>query len=98
MLPKVEFDGAPFGDVVQFHRDVGRVHIRVEWDVLRQIGVDDRTLVNVALENVTFEQALGAVLRSADKQERIAMCIGKDRITITLGEQETRQTGKGAYP
>lgn len=61
-LPKLEFNGISFSDVVQFLRDVSSTNIYVKWPALQTAGIDKNTAVNIMLTNVSFEKALKTVL------------------------------------
>jgi len=52
VLPRIDFAGTGFGDVIQFVRDASNVSMHPRWDALRAAKVDDKTPVTMHLRNV----------------------------------------------
>jgi hypothetical protein len=62
VLPEVSFNGAAFGDVLDFFRDVSGANIVADWKGLESAGVDRKTLISYKAKNVRFRAALREIL------------------------------------
>jgi beta-lactamase regulating signal transducer with metallopeptidase domain len=63
-LPEVRFDGVPFGNVIDFIRDVSGLDFLVEWRALEEIGVERSTPVTINVRNVRVDAAMSLIFRS----------------------------------
>jgi beta-lactamase regulating signal transducer with metallopeptidase domain len=63
--PEINFTGSPFGDTIDFLRDVTDLNFFVNWRALEAAGLDRNAPVTVRLKNVPFDQALRYILRDA---------------------------------
>src|SRR5205814_2462374 len=61
-LPEVNFNQVPFGDVIDFLRDITTANIFVNWRALEAAGVDKNAPVTARLRNVRFSKALSLIL------------------------------------
>lgn len=88
-IPELRFDGVPFGDVIDFLRDVTGANIFVEWKALETAGVDRTTPVTVSrLTNIRFQKALETVLREVSAgTSPLEYNIEEGVITISTREQ-----------
>lgn len=88
-IPELRFDGVPFGDVIDFLRDVTGANIFVEWKALETAGVDRTTPVTVSrLTNIRFQKALETVLREVSAGTTpLEYNIEEGIITISTREQ-----------
>ncbi len=96
-LPRVEFPGIGFGDVIQFFRDVSKLNIHVKWVALRAANIDERTPVNVKLTNVTLENALRTVLDDVGGVNPLAMEIDAGVMVISTRDDPGRSRVARVY-
>ena len=92
ILPKVQFPGIGFGDVIQFFRDVSNLNIHPKWEALRAANIDEKTQVNVMLTNVSIESALRTVLDDVGGVNPLQFIIDDGIITISTKDDLSRQT------
>ena len=98
VLPKLEFSGIPFGDVIQFVRDVSTANIHVKWEALRTANVDKNTAVNVKLAQVSVEKALKTILEDVGGQAgQLAFVVDEGVITISTQDDLSRKTVTRVY-
>ena len=90
VLPKLEFSGIPFGDVVQFLRDVSNINIHVKWEALRAANIDKYTAVNVKLTQVTVEKALRTALDGVGGVNPLGFVVDEGVITISTKDDLSR--------
>lgn len=64
IVPTIDFNAVPLGEVVGFLRTRGQLTIVVNWDALAGSDVDQDTRVTAQLRNVTLKMALRTVIRS----------------------------------
>ncbi len=97
IVPKMQFDGMAFEDVVQFLRKTGKVNIYVKWDALEQAGVTKNTKVSVDLTNVTFAKALRVILEKVGGVTPMGYLIDEGVVTISTGDDLSRYTFTRVY-
>ena len=61
-IPELKFENVPFGDVMEFLRDVSSVNIVVNYKALEAAGIDRNAAVSMRLKDVPFSQALRVML------------------------------------
>lgn len=96
-LPKLEFNGITFNDVVQFLRDVSSTNIYVKWGALTAVGIDKNTPVNVKLQNVTFEKALKTILEDVGGVNPLGYIIDEGVIKISTRDDLAKETSTKVY-
>ena len=94
VMPKVEFSGMAFADVVQFLHDASCCNIYVNWPALASAGIDERSPVNVSLGNVTLGKVLEYVLRDVGGVTPLAAVLDEGIIRITT--MDDAQAGRGS--
>ncbi|MCK4626771.1 MAG: STN domain-containing protein [Phycisphaerae bacterium] len=97
IVPKVQFSGTPFKDVVQSLRKTGKVSIHVKWCALEIIGVKRTSTVSVDLTNVTFAKALQIILDNVSGVTPMGYLIDKGVITISHCDDLSRYTVTRIY-
>ncbi len=98
VLPKLEFSGIRFEDVVQFLRDVGNVNIYVKWPALQTSAIDRAASVNVKLRNVSFEKALKTILDDVGgSTTELRYVLDEGVITISTREDLAQRTVTRVY-
>ncbi len=97
VLPKLEFPGIGFGDVIQFFRDVSNLNIHPKWEALKAANIDERTPVNVKLTNVTLEKALRTVLDDVGGVNPLDYIVDEGVITISTKDDLSRQAITRVY-
>ncbi len=97
VVPKIEFPGIGFGDVIQYFRDVARLNVHPKWEALRAANIDERTPVNVKLTNVTLEKALRTVLDDVGGVNPLDYIVDEGVITISTKDDLSRQTITRVY-
>ncbi len=92
VLPEIEFDEVPFGQAIQFLRELKKVNINVEWRALEAVDVDQETPVNLdPLTNVPLGMVLKMVLRSvADERDQLGFYVEGNVVVITLADHLPR--------
>ncbi len=99
VLPRLQFPGIGFGDVIQFFRDVSNLNIHVNWEAVRVGGRDERMMVNVMLTNISLKRALRAVLDDVGGAEPLDYVVEDGVISISTRSdlarrrQAARQSG-----
>ena len=91
-LPKLEFVGIAFEDVVQFLRDVSNTNIYVNWGALTAVGIDRKTPVNIKLTDVTFEKALRTILDDVGGVNPLGYVLDEGVITISTKDDLAKKT------
>lgn len=61
-VPEINFDGAPFSDVIDFLRDQTSQNILVDWRAMEAAGVDRNAPVSARMRNVSAGKALRIIL------------------------------------
>jgi general secretion pathway protein D len=98
VLPKLEFSGISFNDVVQFLRDVSSTNIYVKWPALQAAGIDKNTAVNIRLQDVSFEKALKTVLEDVGgATNNLDYIIDEGVIKISTREDLDKETVTKVY-
>ncbi len=96
-LPRLDFSGIAFGDVVQFLREVSNVSIHVKWNALEAVGVNQSTKVNVHLTNVTLSKAIRTILEDVGGATPLAFVVDEGVITISTMDDLSRQAVTRVY-
>ena len=98
-LPELKFDGVPFGDVVDFLRDISGANIDVGWRGLEAAGFDRNAPVSMRVRDVTFERALRQICRqmSGGGQTPLGFTVDGDMIVISTIDDLTRCARARAY-
>ncbi len=96
-LPRLDFSGIAFGDVVQFLREVSDVSIHVKWSALETIGVDKTTKVSVNLTNVTLEKTIQVILDDVGGVNPLGFVLDEGVITITTVDDLSSRTVTRVY-
>lgn len=81
-LPEVTFDQVAIGDVLDFLRDVTAAKFEVEWDALKEVGVDRTRPISVRARDVTLAQALRLILDDAWAEKAIGFTVKDGVIKI----------------
>ena len=97
VLPKVQFAGIGFGDVIQFFRDATKLNIHPKWEALRAANIDQKTPVNVTLTDVTVGKALRTVLDDVGGVVALDYVIDEGVLTISTKDDLSRQTVTVVY-
>ncbi|KKL87041.1 hypothetical protein LCGC14_1938690, partial [marine sediment metagenome] len=97
VLPKLDFGGIAFGDVIQFVRDVSNVNIHVKWEALRQVNIDQKTQVNVKLVQVSVEKALRTILDDVGGVNPLGYVVDEGVISVSTKDDLSRQTVTRVY-
>ncbi|KKL51489.1 hypothetical protein LCGC14_2294960 [marine sediment metagenome] len=92
VLPKLDFGGIAFGDVIQFIRDVGHLNLHVKWEALRQVNIDQKTQVNVKLVQVSVAKALRVILDDVGGVNPLDYVVQEGVITISTADDLSRFT------
>ncbi len=85
-LPKLEFTGIAFKDVVQFLREVSNTNISVKRKVLKAAGVKMDTPITIELRDVTFGKAIRVILDDAGGATPLDFVVDDNVITISTRE------------
>jgi hypothetical protein len=84
VLPEVSFNGAAFGDVLDFFRDVSGANVVADWKGLESAGVDRKTLISYKAKNVRFRSALREILVLAgDAKHPVAYAAGSGVLLVS---------------
>ena len=102
VLPKLDFDAVPFELVIQFLREVSGISIYVNWRALQVAYGDKATEVDLHETDVTFGQALQAILADVSGKNigtpaEIDFTIDKGVIHITTVEAMSHRTYTRVY-
>ena len=77
------FQDMELSQAIQFIRDVVGAGTIVDWRALAQLGVKSKTIVNLHLQNVTFDTALKLILIDVAGPGKLAYKIDSGKIRIT---------------
>ena len=100
-MPKLDFAGIAFKDVLQFFREVSNTNISVRRRVLKAAGVKMDTPINIHLRNVTFGKAIRVVLDDASGAVPLDFVVDDNVITISTREDIIKgriMTAEAAFP
>ena len=97
MLPEIKFDNVAFKDVVDFLRDITGANIFVNWNQIKAAGVDDNAPISARLRNVKFSKILSTVLSEVSATAKLSYSIDEGVITISTGEELSKQTLTKVY-
>lgn len=97
VVPEVQFDEVPFGEVVGFLRDFAKLNITVNWRALEAAGIDRQAPVTLSLRDVPFEQVLRQILRDVGGGAvRLHYLVEGNVLSITT-EEETASVVKTVF-
>ena len=82
-VSRLDFEDMELSQVIQFIRDVVGAGTIVDWRALAKLGVKSKTIVNVHLQNVTFDTALKLILIGVAGPGKLAYKIDAVKIRIT---------------
>ena len=97
VLPEINFATVPFGDVVDFLRDITQSNIFVNWKALEAAGVDRSTPVTQRLRNVEFGKALNTVLNDVGGAGKLGYALDDGIVSISTIE-DLNQNGTPPVP
>ena len=89
-VSKLDFEDMEFSQAIQFIRDVVGAGTIVDWRALAQLGVKSKTIVDVHLQNVTFDTALKLILISVAGPGKLTYKINDGKIHIVKAPQGSR--------
>ncbi len=69
VLASLQLPQSPFGDVMDFMRDITGLNISVNWDALKAVGITRNTQVAITLRNVKTSTALEFDLKDAGEDK-----------------------------
>ncbi len=97
-VPQVEWEDAPFGDVIAWLREQGELNVVVRWNVLQELGIDEDTPISLRLRDAKIATILGEVLAQLGQGKELRF-IGIGRtITISTHEDLNKKLYVKAYP
>jgi len=97
VLPKLQFPGIGFGDVLQFFREVSKMNIHPRWEALRAANIDAKTQVNVMLTEVTVAKALRVILDDVGGVNPLDYVVSGGVLTISTRDDLSRSTVTRIY-
>jgi hypothetical protein len=98
-FPDVRFDDVAFDDVVDFLRDISDETIFVNWQALAAAGITRDTSVSIRLGEVTFADALNAILQRLGGNTKLGYVRDQGVLTIsTLAEIRAATTAPTTAP
>jgi len=81
-----EFYAMTFEDVLDYLQAVGEINIHTRWDVLRTVGIDKTTEVNLADMEATIGKFLRIILEDLGQGSPLCYIIDEGVITISTSE------------
>ncbi|HET6428742.1 MAG TPA: VIT and VWA domain-containing protein [Phycisphaerae bacterium] len=96
-LPKITLSEIPFGDVIQFFRDVTGLSIHVKRRALQAYGVDEKTPVSVELAGVPAGKALRVILEDAGGVNPLGFIVDEGVVTISTRDDLSTLTTVRVY-
>ena len=96
-LPHAQFPGIGIGDAIQFFRDVMNVNIHAKWEALRAAQIDEKTPVNIRLQNVTLREAIDKTIQDVGGPNPWRWTISDGVITISTEDDIVRRTVYRVY-
>jgi hypothetical protein len=97
-VPQVEWEDAPFGDVIAWLREQGELNVVVRWNVLQEVGIDEDTPVSLRLKDAKIATILAEVLAQLGQSKELRF-IGIGRtLTISTHEDLNKKLYVKAYP
>jgi len=98
VLPRLHFDWIALADVLQFLRDVSNLPIRVDWEALKPLGVDQLSKVNVELSRTTVRIALEIILDNVAGNGKLAFAIRDGMVVISTPDDLKATTQPATAP
>ena len=98
-IPVAEFKANAFSDVVAFLEQATGANFDVQWESLRQIGVEPSTRVSLKLQGVPAKVVLERVLKrlSKDSHSQAEFSVDQGIVTIASAEDIRRQVTTTTY-
>ena len=97
-IPRLNFNDIPLEGVIDFLRQTFGANIYVNWNSLRQVGVEPSARVNLSLQDVTFEKALDLILNNvATPAGQLAWVLDEGVVTISTRDELVQRTVTQVY-
>lgn len=97
-VSEVEWDDIPFGDVIEWLRDLGSVNVVVRWNVLEEHGIDEDSPVSLRLKNVKIATILSETLAQLSEGEELRFIGIGQTLTISTRADLNRKLYVKVYP
>ena len=87
-LPEVRFDKTPFGDVVDFLRDISAANLFVAWKPLEEAGVSKKTSVSMKLKDARLGDVLLVLLDDLPAKRELDYTVDQNVIQIAPAAEQ----------
>jgi RNA polymerase sigma factor (sigma-70 family) len=87
-LPEVTLDKVALDKVITFFEDITAAKFEVDWEALKEAGVDGESPITVRGRDLKFSQSLQLVLDSLPATKPIGFSVEPDRIVIGLAPKD----------
>ncbi len=82
-LPEANLTNVPFGDAMDFLRDVGGLNIVVDWKALEAINISKGAEINLNLHDVAAGKVLSLILEEAGPGDLLTYYIDDNVVQVT---------------
>jgi hypothetical protein len=95
LLPKVRFNEMPFRDVLRFFQTVTGANFHVNWQAIKQQGIDPDTPVSLDVRRISIARAMDLTMDQVnagrDKLESVYWVIDRGVVLISTGNALNRR-------
>jgi len=96
-LPSVEMDDVKFSDAIEKFRDLTKVQVHVNWNAVKQMGVQPDSRVSVKLANIRAGKVLDILIADAGGGDTVAYIVDGGVVRISNREALNRVTVTRIY-
>jgi len=96
-LPSVEMDDVKFSDAIEKFRDLTKVQVHVNWNAVKQMGVQPDSRVSVKLANIRAGKVLDILIADAGGGDTVAYIVDGGVVRISNREALSRVTVTRIY-
>ena len=97
-VSEIEWDDIPFGDVIEWTRDLGKINVVVRWNVLNEQGIDEDSPVSLRLKNSAVATILSETLAQLSEGEELRYIGVGPTLTISTRADFNRKLYVKTYP
>ena len=97
-LSELKFTDVALSSALDYLRDISGANIVVDWKSLQAVGVDQNSLINVHLRNISLRKALAVVLSEAGNGNELTYYWDENVLTVTTQQQADTIMYTVVYP